>query len=343
MRYVIASLLAIVPCSAALAQQGATWNFAGLSGTPTSVPVSAAIPASATDAMVGTLSHITRGAGLTAATGTNAFAASAFASGVSFNFANNDYFEFTYTAPAAGGIRLTGVLQTLQRITAPAGTQTRWFVSTNGSFSSTSPFPSGNVLSGAQSAPGNTNPYGGGGSFAAPLRLNDGQSATFRLYGWNGANGSLSLNALSILSSVGYTNSPAAQIWDRGADPGSFSVNAAPYSYFSLSAYLAGLGANTTASASYDISAQTGPSLLLQGVDFTFDSTTRVFTLNDTANVLPGNYTFDYTLSTMGNQNGIPFGPDVQDTGTISITVVPAPASFGLLLGGLVIGARRRR
>lgn len=329
----------------AMAQQGVKWNFAGLTGAPVSVGVDAALPVNASDPLVGAVSPIVRGAGLSAASGTGVFNAGGFNTGVTLNYANNDYFEFTYTAPAQGGVRLGGLTHQLQRQGAPQSTQTRWHVSLTGVFTANvnTLFPTGHALGSSQSAPSSTAAYGGSASFSAGLRVNDGQTVTFRLYGWNGANGGLSLNDAALRTTSAYTNSLAERVWDRGVNPGSTSVNAGPYSYYNYDAALAQLGPGSTLNASFEITAQSGPSVLVAGTDYTFDSSTRVLTMLDTSNVLLGTYAFDYSLITSGVQDGVPFGPSVNDTGTITVTVVPAPAAGLVFVGGLAGVARRRR
>lgn len=345
MRGVMSAAAAVLAIGgSAMAQQGVKWNFAGLSGASTSVGVDAALPSNSVDPLVGTVSAISRGAGLSAASGTGVFSAGGFNSGVTLNYANNDYFEFTYTAPAQGGVRLSGLTHQLQRQGAPQGTQTRWHVSLTGAFTANvnTFFPTGHALGASQSAPSSTAAYGGSATFSGGLRVNDGQTVTFRLYGWNGANSGLSLNDAALRSTSAYTNSLAERVWDRGVTPGSTSVNAGPYSYYNYDAALALLGPGATLNASFDITDQAGPSVLVAGTDYTFDSATRVLTMLATSNVLLGTYVFSYSLITSGVQEGTPFGPSVNDTGTITVTVVPAPAA-GLLAVGAMAGVARRR
>jgi hypothetical protein len=318
----------------AQAQQGGTWDFASLAGAAPSVLPSSGIPASASDPLPGTLSTITRGSGLAATAGTAVFNASSFASGVGFNQSNNDYFEFTYTAPAVGGVRLDTVRDTVQRGSATNATQMRWYLSVNGGAFSALP---GTVTLNS------TNPTNQTGGLSS-LRLNDGETARLRLFGWNAGNGSVSLNAVSLLTTIGFTNSLTTRTWDRGVSLGSTSIDAAPYSYFNVNSYIASFGGSvTSANASYQIVDITGPSLLTPAIDYTFNPATRVLTLNDTPNVALGLYTFTYGIIIHGVQDGVPYGPDIYDTGMISVQVVPAPGMFATILGaGTLFLARRR-
>lgn len=331
--------------SSAMAQQGATWDFASLSGAAASVPPgggTGGVPSSANSALPGSVSAITRGAGLTAAAGTGALFSSGAGTTALLNLANNDYVEFTYTAPASGGVRLGQLRHVVQR----GGTSTlnlRWHASTTGTFS-TSNFPTGSALTGPNQVSVN-GPVTGTASFPGlpGLRLNNGETVTFRLYAWNaGTGGNFRVDDVALLSTAWYTNS-LERTWDRSMGVG--TVDASAYSLFDAAGYAALLGAGSTVTGTFGISAQSGPTTLVAGVDYTFDAATRVLRLNDTPNVANGTYSFTYDLTASGVQVGTgPFGPTVLDSGTITVNVIPGPMSgaAGAVCGLMLMRGRRR-